>query len=117
MIGGIFANPVARARAIAVHDRLERGQEGRERAVVLGRLVVGTDRLDEPEGGVHGVVFRRLAGIRKPIREHPAVDEAGESREDLPRQLAAARDEGQPGQAHHRVTAPIAEPRITRDDG
>src|SRR5215468_5515947 len=39
---------------------------------------IRADRLEEPQGGVHGVVLRRLTGIRKAIGQHAAIHIARE---------------------------------------
>ena len=117
MITDIFRDPVARAGAIATDDLLEGREDDGQRGVVLGCGVVGTDGLDVPERGVDSVVLGRLAAVGKPVRQHPAVHEPAERREDPARDLGASGRQRQAGQRDHRVAAPVAEPVVAGDDG
>src|SRR5882724_7531722 len=116
-VGGILLDPVARALTVEPHDLLEHREQLFEQPVVSRRRVIGADRLDVPEGRVHGVVLRRLAGVGKSVRQHPTVHEPGERRENPPSDLRASGRQRQARQRDHRVASPVAEPVVAGDDG
>ena len=87
----------------------------RGRIVVAGYGGVGAHGFEEPEGGVDGVVFGRLAGIGEAVGQH-ALSVWRAKCAGSPARFRAAGDEGQAGQGDHGVAAPVGEPVIAGDD-
>ena len=71
-------------------DLLEHGVQLLEERVVTSRRVIRANRLEIPERGVDGVVLGRFAGVGKVVRQHPAVHESRERREDPARDVGPA---------------------------
>ncbi len=65
---------VARAAHVPVDDVLQHREQVAQQGLVAGRLVLGADGLEVPEGGIDGVVLRRLPLVGKAVREHPAIN-------------------------------------------
>ena len=116
-VGGIFLDPVPCALTVEPHDLLEHREQLFEKPVVIRRRVIGPDRLEVPEGRVHGVVLRRLAGVGKPVRQHAVVHEPGERRENPSGDIRATGRQRQSRQCDHRVASPVAEPVVAGNDG
>src|SRR5262249_33547639 len=76
---------------------------------------IRADRLEEPQRGVHGVVLRRLPGIRKAVGQHAAIHMAREGLQDAAGNLETSAGQSQARQGNHGVAAPVAEPGVTRD--
>ena len=74
---------------------------------------VGAYSFEIPERGIHRVVLRRFARIRKAIRQHALADVLGKFQQDAAGNVVPARRQGQPGKRDHGVASPIAEPGIT----
>jgi hypothetical protein len=79
--------------------------------------MISADRLEVPDGRIHGVVLRRLAGVGKPVRQHAAVHEPGERRENPSGDVRATGRQRQSRQCDHRVASPVAEPVVAGNDG
>ncbi len=116
-VGRVLAYAVSRTLPVGRDDLFENGEEILYELHVAGCLLVLANSLEVPEGGVHRVVLGGFPGIREPVRQHPAIHEAGEGRKDASGDLVPARGQQEPGQRDHGVPSPVGEPRIARDDG
>ena len=82
-----------------------------------GGLEVAVDRVEEPEGGVGGVVEALLLALGEHVGDQAVADVVGEGAEDVAGLRGAAGGQGQPFEADHRVAAPVGEPVVAGDDG
>ena len=100
-----------------VDDPFQGIQPVGDESPVTADAQVRRQRLEQPEGRVHGVVFRRLTTVRKPIGYQALVEipdvgvEHGTGFPERPRPDRQAR------QADHRVPSPVGEPVIAGDHG
>ena len=87
-----------------------------------GRLVAGgadvaVDGVEEPEGGVGGVVEAVAVALGVQVRDQAVADGVGEGPEDVAGLAGPAGAEGQPVEADHGVAAPVGEPVVAGDHG
>ena len=101
---------------MVLDDGFELGQELPERHAIVGRPEVAFDRVKEPERRVGRVIQPFLRALRKHVRDEAIPDVMPEGAEDVAGLPLAARAQGQPLEADHRVAAPVGEPMITSDD-
>ena len=81
------------------------------------RFEIATERVEEPEGRVGGVIKPFLLAVGKHVRDQAVADVMRERAQDVARFEAAAGRERQAFETDHRVAAPIGEPMIAGDDG
>ena len=115
-VGGIGMNVVARALHVGINNPGENWKKFLQRRGVLRGREILADGLEIPERGIHGVVFGLAAGVRKIVRQHPAINVARKGKKNPLRNIGAPSRERQSWQRDHGVAAPIAEPVIAGDD-
>ncbi len=115
---GVQPNAVARSPLVPGDDLRERLIEfGADEIVIAGVAQEFMHGMEHPERGVHSIIFGRFAGIGETIGQHAPIDAVRESSKNVACVIVAAGHERQAGQRDHGVAAPIAEPRVTGDDG
>ena len=112
----VQVDAVAGAAPVPVHDFGQHGKQLPHQPVIARRRVIGADRLHIPERGIHGIVFGHHAGIRETVGHHATVHEGCVRFQDQAGDGGASRRQRKPGQCDHRVTAPVDEPMVARDD-
>ncbi len=112
----IDMSAVARAIGMRVNDGHQRGKQlGEQLRIGLGLQVV-LQRMKHPQRRIRRVVFRSLAAVRKPVRQHAAIDEGGIGLQDVGGNVVATQGGREPGQRNHGVAAPVRKPGIAGDD-
>ena len=74
------------------------------------------DGVEEPQGGVGGVIEPLLGAFRKHVRDEAVANVVAERAQDVAGLALASRAERQPFEADHRVAAPVGEPVVAGDD-
>src|SRR5258707_10355826 len=105
--------------ASSLHMRVYDAREGRKKllqsAEILGRGEILADRFEIPQRCINSVVTRRLARIRKIVREHSRVHQLGKSQQNLAGNLGAASGKRKTRQHDHRVASPVTKPMVACD--
>ena len=104
--------------ALQCRDKTAPGSAEESRSFHAGSVAVVQVlpyRLDEPERGIHGVVFRRLSLVWKAIRQHSAVDVPKELQQYFFGCVGLVGGQEEAGQSDHGVAAPIAKPVVSSD--
>ena len=104
-------------RSCRVDDLFKLRKQPLQRAVVTAHLNIALRRMEEPKSCVGGVIEPLTLSLGKHVRDESVLQILREGSQDVSGFLGAARCEGQPLEADHRVASPIREPMIARDDG
>ena len=115
-VRGIRVNGIARTLRVIGNDFLHASKKLTSEIEITRLPDELAQRVDVPERGVNRVEFRRLAAIRKEIRQHAVTNLAREATQNAPRNFGPSGDERQTGQRDHGVTAPNTEPRVAGND-
>ena len=83
----------------------------------LDRAQVIAHRDDVPKRGVDGIELRLFAMVGEAVGQHAFRYDPGPLHKDVARILQAAGREAEPADGDEGVAPPVAEPRVTRDDG
>ena len=119
---GVHADGEIRAVFIGVNDLFEHREDlvpdEVEIFLLAGVMQIAFHGVEVPEGAVHCVVHRLVAGgIREHIGDKPVLFVHRKGFEYLLAVLEAAGAERQTCQGDHGVPAPVGKPRISRHDG
>ena len=105
--------PLPVSRDDAFHHRVGFVQE----CAVAAALNVQPHSFNEKERRVHSVVHRLLCALREKVRHKAVFLVSQEGAQDALCILIAAGLQAAAGQSDHRVAAPVAEQRVTRQNG
>ncbi len=116
-VGRIDADVEAGPLPVAFDDRLARRPENALVGVAVLRCrQVRMRGVDEPEARIDRVVARLVRVVVEAVGNHSLADVTGKRAQHLSRRLVAAGGQEQSGQRDEGVAAPIAEPRIPRQN-
>ena len=102
---------------MVLDDVDELGDQHLEGRGVSGHVHVAVDRVEEPEGGVGGVVEPLGPPVGEEVGDQAVADVVGEGAEDVAGLVVPPGRQGQPFEADHGVAAPVGEPVVAGDDG
>ncbi len=115
-VAGVDSNSKIGAPEMPSGDVFEHRQQEAKRVLIAAEGEVPIDGVEEPEGGVGGVVEAEIVALREHVRNEPVMDIASERSKDKTGLREATGGQGQPFEADHRVAPPIGEPVIAGDD-
>src|SRR5260221_12965685 len=106
--------------ASSLHLRVYDAREGRKKllqsAQILGRGEILADRFEIPQRRINSVVTRRLARIRKIVREHSRVHQLGKSQQNIAGKHGAARWQRENKTHENHVASPVSKPNGALDN-
>ncbi len=112
------ADAVAGTALVPGDDVLQNGPEfGADKVVSIGVVEILVQGGEEPEGGVYGIVFGCLAGIREAVGDHALADVGGEGLEDAAGLGVASAHQADARQGDHGIAAPVGKPVVPGGDG
>ena len=115
-IGWIFPDPKAGSATVPVDNIAQCRKEIGQELLIAARLEIGADGLEVPQRRIDRVVLGRFALVGKAVWQHALTCVGAECTQDGRNIARAIWGDCKTGKHNHRVTPPIAEPRVACDD-